>query len=99
MAAGAGWGMSASPACPWGGLSVQGRENGRGKPCSPREEASGELTVEGKVAAKRFDDGGGSGGAPAGGDPSSKRHTILVTAFPRQKASREANDRIQERKG
>jgi hypothetical protein len=92
-------GWSASPASPWGGLSVQGRENGRGKPCSPHEEASGELTVEGKAAAKRFDDGGGLGGAPADGDPSSKHCTILVTAFPEQQVSREANDRIQGRKG
>jgi hypothetical protein len=40
----------------------------RGKLCSPCEEASGELTGEGKAAVMEFDDGGGSGGAPAGGD-------------------------------
>jgi hypothetical protein len=78
---------------------VQGRENGRGKPCSLREEVSGELTGEGEAAAKGFDDDGGSGGAPAGGDPSSKRRAILVTAFPGQQALREANDHVRGRKG
>jgi hypothetical protein len=78
---------------------VQGRENRRGKPYSPREEASGELTGEGEVATKGFDDDGGSGGAPAGGDPSSKHRAILVTAFPGQQAPREANDHVRGRKG
>jgi hypothetical protein len=45
-----------------------------------------------------FDGDGGSGGAPAGGDPSSKRRAILVTAFPGQQAPREANNRVRERK-
>jgi hypothetical protein len=44
-----------------------------------------------------FDGDGGSGGAPAGEDPSSKRRAILVTAFPGQQAPREANNCIQER--
>jgi hypothetical protein len=46
-----------------------------------------------------FDGDGGSGGAPAGGDPSFKRRTTLVTAFPGQQAPLEANDRVRERKG
>jgi hypothetical protein len=45
-----------------------------------------------------FDGDGGSGGTPAGGDPSSKRRTILVTAFPGQQTPREANNRVRERK-
>jgi hypothetical protein len=36
-----------------------------------------------------FDSEGGSGGAPAGGDPSSGRCTTPVAASPGQQASRE----------
>jgi hypothetical protein len=36
-----------------------------------------------------FDDGGGSGGAPVGGDPSSRRCAIPVVISPEQQASRE----------
>jgi hypothetical protein len=61
----------------------------RGKLCSPREEASGEHTGEEKATVKEFDDGGGSGSAPAGGDPCSRRCAIPVTASPGQQASRE----------
>jgi hypothetical protein len=44
-----------------------GKEKRAGRLCSPREEASGKLTGEGKAAVMEFDDSGGSGGAPAGG--------------------------------
>jgi hypothetical protein len=74
-------------------------KNKRGELCSPREEASGELTDEGKAAVMEFDGGGGSGGAPAGGDPSSRRCAIPVTASPGQQASREGYDRVRGRKG
>jgi hypothetical protein len=68
---------------------MQGSEKRAGRLCSPREEASGELTGEGKAAVMEFDDDGGSGGAPAGGEPSSRRCANLVAASPRQQASRE----------
>jgi hypothetical protein len=58
----------------------------------------GNLTGEGEAAVMEFDGDGGSGGTPAGGDPSSKRRTILVTAFPGQQTPREANNRVRERK-
>jgi hypothetical protein len=67
--------------------------------CSPREETSGELTGEGEAAVMEFDGDGGSGGAPAGGDPSSKRCATPVAASPRQQASCEGYDRVQGRKG
>jgi hypothetical protein len=69
-------GRSASPASPWSGHSAQGSEKRAGRLCSPREEASGEVTGEGKAAVMEFDDGGGSGGAPADGNQSSRRCTI-----------------------
>jgi hypothetical protein len=46
-------------------------------------------TGEEKAAVKEFVDSGGSGGAPAAGDPCSRRCAILVTASPGQPASRE----------
>jgi hypothetical protein len=58
----------------------------------------GELMGEGEAAVMEFDGDGGSGGAPVGGDPSSKCRAILVTAFPGQQAPREANNRVRERK-
>jgi hypothetical protein len=58
----------------------------------------GELTGEGEAAVMEFDGDGGSGGAPAGGDPSSKRRAIMVTASPGQQEPREANNRVRERK-
>jgi hypothetical protein len=78
---------------------VQGSEKRAGRLCSPCEEAPGELTGEGKTAVMEFDDGGGSGGAPAGGDPSSRRCAIPVAISPEQQASREGYDRVGERKG
>jgi hypothetical protein len=70
-----------------------------GKPCSPREETSGELTGEGEAVVMEFDSDDGLGGAPAGGNPSSKHRTTLVTAFPGQQAPREGNDHVRGRKG
>jgi hypothetical protein len=66
--------------------------------CSPREEALGELTGEGKAAVMEFDDGDGSGGASVGGNQSSRRCTIPVAVSPDQQASREEYDRVGERK-
>jgi hypothetical protein len=54
------------------------KEKRAGRLCSPREEASGELTGEGKAVVMEFDDGGSSGGAPVGGDPSSRHCAIPV---------------------
>jgi hypothetical protein len=75
------------------------KENRARKFCSPREETLGELTGEGEAAVKEFDGDGGSGGAPAGGDPSSRRCTTPVAASPGQQASREGYDRVRGRKG
>jgi hypothetical protein len=88
-AAGAGRGRVGLAGEPVGRLKRARKENRRGKLCSPREEASGEHTGEEKAAVKEFIDGGGSGGAPAGGDPCSTRCVIPVTASPGQQASRE----------
>jgi hypothetical protein len=86
------------PASPWSGYSAQGSEKRMGRLCSPRGEAPGELTGEGKATVMEFDDGGGSGGAPADRNQSSRRCTILVAASPEQQASREGYDRVGEGK-
>jgi hypothetical protein len=62
------------------------------------KEVPGELTGEGKAAVMEFDDDGGSGGAPVGGNQISRRCTILVAVSPEQQASREGYDRVRERK-
>jgi hypothetical protein len=98
MAVGAGRGGSASPASPWSGYSVQRKEKRAGRHCSPREEALGKLTGEGKAAVMEFDGGGGSGGAPVGGNQSSRHCTIPVVVSPDQQAPREEYDRVGERK-
>jgi hypothetical protein len=59
----------------------------------------GELTGEGEAAVMEFDGDGGSGGAPADGDPSSGRYTTPVAASLGQQASREEHDRVRGRKG
>jgi hypothetical protein len=90
-------GGSVSPASPRSRYSVLGKKRAR-RLFSPREEASGELTGEGKAAMMEFDVGSGSGGAPAGGDPSSSRCAIPVAISPGQQASCEGYDRVQGRK-
>jgi hypothetical protein len=45
-----------------------------------------------------FDGGGGSGGAPAGGDPNSRRCAIPVAISPEQQESHEGYDRVGDRK-
>jgi hypothetical protein len=42
----------------------------------------GELTGDGEAAEMEFDGDGGSSGAPAGGDPSSRRCSTPVAASP-----------------
>jgi hypothetical protein len=76
---------------------VLGKEKWAGRLCSPREEASGEFTGEGKAAVMEFDGGGGSGGAPAGGNPSSRHCVIPVAISPEQQASHEGYGRVGER--
>jgi hypothetical protein len=46
---------------------------GRGKPCSPRHEASGELTGEEEAAAKGFDDGRARQGLRGGAESVGQR--------------------------
>jgi hypothetical protein len=46
----------------------------------------------------KFNDGGGSCGAPVGGNQSSRRCTIPVAVSPEKPASREGYDRVGERK-
>jgi hypothetical protein len=97
-AAGAGRGRIGPTGEPEERLKRARRGKRAGKLCSPREVASGELTGEGKAAMMVFDVGGGSGGAPAGGDPSSSRCTIPVAISPGQQVSREGYDRVRGRK-
>jgi hypothetical protein len=66
--------------------------------CSPCVEEGGELKNEGKAPVRKLGNGSGSGGAPAGGDPSSRRCAIPVEISPEQQASREGYDRVRERK-
>jgi hypothetical protein len=66
--------------------------------CSPRTRVDDGPTGGEEAATGRLGDGGGSVGAPAGGNPSSKRGSSPVAAFPGQQASREGHDHARVRK-
>jgi hypothetical protein len=74
-------GGAAAPVSSWTRCCAQ-KEGERGRVyCSPCVEEGGELKTKGRRLVRKLGDGGGSGGAPAGGDPSSRRCAIPVTAF------------------
>jgi hypothetical protein len=82
-------GGAAAPASSWGRQNAQNEGISSMGFCSPCVEEGGELKNEGKVQVRELGNGGGSGGAPVGGDPCSRRCAIPVTTSPGQQASRE----------
>jgi hypothetical protein len=91
-------GGAAAPASSWRCQNAQEKgilSRGFFSPCV---EEGGELKNEGKAPVRKLGNGSGSGGAPAGGDPSSRRCAIPVEISPEQQASREGYDRVRERK-
>jgi hypothetical protein len=74
-------GGAAAPASSWRRQNAQEKGISSRGFCSPCVEEGGELKTKGRRLVRKLGDGGGSGGAPAGGDPSSRRCAIPVTAF------------------
>jgi hypothetical protein len=73
-------GGAAAPASSWRRQNAQEKGISSRGFCSPCVEEGGELKTKGRRLVRKLGDGGGSGGAPAGGDPSSRRCAISVTA-------------------